>query len=70
MLNDVHVIEEVIEYLRDQLPKDIPLLLKDSEFNRGKAAQLHEIIDSLERLADKVDEDLLSHVVEDSHNEL
>lgn len=66
MLNDVRIIEEVIEYLRDQLPKNISSLLADSEFNRGRASQLHDLIDTLERLADKVDEDLLAQIKVDN----
>lgn len=66
MLNDVRIIEEVIEYLRDQLPKNISNLLADNEFNRGRASQLHDLIDTLERLADKVDEDLLAQIKDDN----
>lgn len=66
MLNDVRIIEEVIEYLRDQLPKDMSTLLADTEFNRGRASQLHTLIDNLERLADKVDEDLLNNIKADN----
>lgn len=67
MLNDVRIIEEVIEYLRDKLPEDLSLLLQDSEFNRGRVAQLYELIDSLERLGNKVDEDLLLNLKEDNN---
>lgn len=66
MLNDVRIIEEVIEYLRDQLPKNISTLLADTEFNRGRASQLHDLIDGLERLSQKVDADMLVDLKDDT----
>lgn len=69
MLNNVHIIEEIIEYLREQLPKDMPILLDSSDFERGKVAQLYLLIDGLERLYNQVDEDLMSNL-KDTNNGL
>ena len=57
MLNDVHIIEEVIEYLQEQLPKNMSILLSESEFERGKASQLYDLIDTFERLIINVEGD-------------
>ena len=67
MLTEVRVIEEVIEYIREQLPKDMSALLADSEFNRGRASQLHDLIDNLERLSVNVEHDWLIQIEDDNN---
>lgn len=48
---DVNMVEELIEDLKLKfLPENMVELLNDSEFKRGRAAMVYEIIDAYERL--------------------
>lgn len=48
---DINMVEELIADLReDYLPASMPILLAQSEFERGRIAMVFEIIDRYERL--------------------
>ena len=49
-MNDVATIEATIEWLREYLPTsdDMPKLLSDDEFYRGRVAQVYTLISDLE----------------------
>lgn len=48
---DVNMVEELIEDLKSKfLPENMVELLNNSEFERGRAAMVYEIIDTYERL--------------------
>lgn len=48
---DINMVEDLITHLRaEYLPIDMPSLLAQSEFERGRAAMVFEIIDRYERL--------------------
>lgn len=55
---DVNMVEELIEDLKAKfLPENMVELLKDSEFERGRAAMVYKIIDTYERLIANPQED-------------
>lgn len=55
---DVNMVEELIEDLKSKfLPENMVELLNDSEFERGRAAMVYEIIDMYERLIANPQED-------------
>jgi len=58
-MNDVATIEATIEWLTEFLPTsdDMPKLLSDDEFYRGRIAQVYTLISALEYKLERVGED-------------
>jgi hypothetical protein len=58
-MNDVAVIEDTISWLSSFLPTvdDMPKLLADNEFYRGRIAQVYTLISALEYKLERVNED-------------